>query len=153
MSKLLRQIVTSGTKTKSGKKKTIRIALDIEYYEKIELFCERYNRKLNETLKGVLEEFVDEIEKNDPLYHTLIKKSDSNDSYQENSVAPSSKQNSNKKAAVKTPEIKTETKSVPKQESKPVVKSESKPESNQESKSEKKPEKSLSTILLETVKK
>ena len=161
MSKLLRQIVTSGTKTKSGKKKTIRIALDIEYYEKIELFCERYNRKLNETLKGVLEEFVDEIEKNDPLYHTLIKKSDSNDSHQENSVAPSSKQNSNKKAVVKTPEIKTETKSVPKQESKPVVnpesksesKSESKPESNQESKSEKKPEKSLSTILLETVKK
>ncbi|MEC7181804.1 MAG: hypothetical protein VXW15_03765, partial [Bdellovibrionota bacterium] len=78
---------------------------------------------------------------------------DSNDSYQENSAAPSSKQNSNKKAVVKTPEIKTETKSVPKQESKPVVKSESKPESNQESKSEKKPEKSLSTILLETVKK
>ena len=65
MSKLLRQIVTSGTKTKSGKKKTIRIALDIEYYEKIQLFCERYNRKLNETLKGVLEEFVDEIEKNE----------------------------------------------------------------------------------------
>ena len=73
MSKLLRQIVTNGTKRKSGKKKTIRISLDIEYFEKIELFCERYNRKLNETLKGVLEEFVDEIEKNDPLYHTLMK--------------------------------------------------------------------------------
>ena len=68
MSKLLRQIVTSGTKKKSGNKKTIRIALDIEYYEKIQLFCERYNRKLNETLKGVLEEFVDDIEKNDPLF-------------------------------------------------------------------------------------
>ena len=36
--------------------------------------------KLNETLKGVLEEFVDEIEKNDPLYHTLMKADDDSES-------------------------------------------------------------------------
>ena len=73
MSKILRQIVNSGTKRKSGKKKMVRVSLDIEYYEKIQTFCSRYNRKVNETLKCVLEEFVEEIEKNDPLYNTLMK--------------------------------------------------------------------------------
>ena len=72
MSKLLKQIVTDGTKKKSGQNKTIRITLDIEYYEKIKLFCERYNRNLNGTIIDVLEEFVDEIEKSDPLYNTMI---------------------------------------------------------------------------------
>ena len=51
----------------------VRVSLDIEYYEKIQTFCSRYNRKVNETLKCVLEEFVEEIEKNDPLYNTLMK--------------------------------------------------------------------------------
>lgn len=123
MSKLLRQIVTSGTKKKSGKKKTIRIALDIEYYEKIQLFCERYNRKLNETLKGVLEEFVDEIEKNDPLYHTLIK-----DSALENQSDTKQVKEKGDDSSAKSVETKSET-------------------------TEKKPEKKLSSILLETVKK
>ncbi len=128
MSKLLRQIVTSGTRKKSGKKKTIRIALDIEYYEKIQLFCERYNRKLNETLKGVLEEFVDEIEKNDPLYHTLIKQSDLDDSPQENQSDTKQVKEKGDNSSTKSVETKSET-------------------------TEKKPEKKLSSILLETVKK
>tara|TARA_B100000029_G_scaffold429531_1_gene439968 strand:- start:45 stop:335 length:291 start_codon:yes stop_codon:yes gene_type:complete len=72
MSKILRQIINSGTKRKSGKKKMVRVSLDIEYYEKIQTFCGRYNRKINETLKCVLEEFVEEIEKNDPLVNTLL---------------------------------------------------------------------------------
>ena len=74
MSKILRQIINSGTKRKSGKKKMVRVSLDIEYYEKIQTFCGRYNRKVNETLKCVLEEFVEEIEKNDPLVNTLLNK-------------------------------------------------------------------------------
>ena len=65
MSKILRQIINSGTKRKSGRKKMVRVSLDIEYYEKIQTFCNRYNRKISETLKCVLEEFVEEIEKND----------------------------------------------------------------------------------------
>ena len=36
MSKILRQIINSGTKRKSGKKKMVRVSLDIEYYEKIQ---------------------------------------------------------------------------------------------------------------------
>ena len=114
---------TSKCKQKSGKKKTIRIALDIEYYEKIQLFCERYNRKLNETLKGVLEEFVDEIEKNDPLYHTLIK-----DSALENQSDTKQVKGKGDDSSAKSVETKSET-------------------------TEKKPEKKLSSILLETVKK
>jgi len=84
MSKILRQIINSGTKRKSGKKKMVRVSLDIEYYEKIQTFCSRYNRKVNETLKGVLEEFVEEIEKNDPLVNTLLNKTKEEEDAQEN---------------------------------------------------------------------
>ena len=84
MSKILRQIINSGTKRKSGKKKMVRVSLDIEYYEKIQTFCSRYNRKVNETLKGVLEEFVEEIEKNDPLVNTLLNKTKEEEGAQEN---------------------------------------------------------------------
>ena len=133
MSKLLRQIVTSGTKKKSGKKKTIRIALDIEYYEKIQLFCERYNRKLNETLKGVLEEFVDEIEKNDPLYHTLISsKSKGDDSPLVNQGKKENEENN------------VENKVADEKEKEPEKKNKN---------TEPLPEKPLSKILIETVKK
>mgnify|MGYP001231300687 FL=1 len=84
MSKILRQIINSGTKRKSGKKKMVRVSLDIEYYEKIQTFCNRYNRKVNETLKCVLEEFVEEIEKNDPLVNTLLNKKKEEEEGQEN---------------------------------------------------------------------
>ena len=84
MSKILRQIINSGTKRKSGKKKMVRVSLDIEYYEKIQTFCGRYNRKVNETLKCVLEEFVEEIEKNDPLVNTLLNKTNEEEDAQEN---------------------------------------------------------------------
>ena len=84
MSKILRQIINSGTKRKSGKKKMVRVSLDIEYYEKIQTFCNRYNRKVNETLKGVLEEFVEEIEKNDPLVNTLLNKAKEEENAQGN---------------------------------------------------------------------
>ncbi|MDC0253490.1 hypothetical protein OAK75_01230 [Bacteriovoracales bacterium] len=84
MSKILRQIINSGTKRKSGKKKMIRVSLDIEYYEKIQTFCNRYNRKVNETLKCVLEEFVEEIEKNDPLVNTLLNKKDQEEEKKDN---------------------------------------------------------------------
>ena len=145
MSKLLRQIVTSGTKRKSGKKKTIRIALDIEYYEKIKLFCERYNRKLNETLKGVIEEFVDEIEKNDPLVHTLIQnKSDSIEPSQRDGELTLGKDTTKPKTAQPKVESKIENKVEEKTEEKVENTSKDK---------EKKPEESLSSILLKTVKK
>ena len=84
MSKILRQIINSGTKRKSGKKKMVRVSLDIEYYEKIQTFCNRYNRKVNETLKCVLEEFVEEIEKNDPLVNTLLNKKEEEETGQDN---------------------------------------------------------------------
>ena len=84
MSKILRQIINSGTKRKSGKKKMVRVSLDIEYYEKIQTFCNRYNRKVNETLKCVLEEFVEEIEKNDPLVNTLLNKKKEDEEGQKN---------------------------------------------------------------------
>ena len=145
MSKLLRQIVTSGTKKKSGKKKTIRIALDIEYYEKIQLFCERYNRKLNETLKGVIEEFVDEIEKNDPLVHTLIKSKNGSIQPSQDDGEPSREKDTGDTKAVQS---KVEPKAEPKVEEK-VEKS----VENKSKDKEKKPEKSLSSILLKTVKK
>ena len=137
MSKLLRQIVTSGTKKKSGKKKTIRIALDIEYYEKIQLFCERYNRKLNETLKSVIEEFVDEIEKNDPLVHTLINSKNPSIEVPQDDEEPTHEEDKNKSKTVQ-----------PKVESRVEEKVE-----NKNKDKEKKPEENLSSILLKTVKK
>jgi macrodomain Ter protein organizer (MatP/YcbG family) len=79
MSKVLRQIINSGTKSKSGGKKTVRISIDIEYYEKIQDFCSRYNRKIGETLKSVIEEFVEDIDKSDPLVSTMISKGNGED--------------------------------------------------------------------------
>jgi hypothetical protein len=79
MSKVLRQIINSGTKSKSGGKKMVRISIDIEYYEKIQDFCDRYNRKIGETLKSVIEEFVEDIDKTDPLVSTMIIKGNGQD--------------------------------------------------------------------------
>ena len=79
MSKVLRQIINSWTKSKSGGKKMVRISIDIEYYEKIQDFCDRYNRKIGETLKSVIEEFVEDIDKTDPLVNTMIIKGNGQD--------------------------------------------------------------------------
>ena len=133
------------------KKKTVQISLDIEYYEKIKLFCERYNRKLNDTLQGVLEEFVEEIERNDPLYNTILKSGTKSD------VIPLKGREKNKKI---------DHKELNKNASNNVVQN-TKNENIKINKEEKvssldadndgvkkpQPEKSLSEILLETIKK